>query len=67
MRVAIFAGAMGTAAAYKPAPAEHHESATADSWAPAKIATRIRVHLAVDAPTPEARYFQATGRYPCDD
>ena len=58
-----------------------HESAVADSWcsagaglyaaavpiAPAKIATRIRVHLAVDAPTPEARYFQATGRYPCDD
>lgn len=40
---------------------------TAIPIAAARLALAIRFHLDVPGETPEARYFAATGRYPCDD
>lgn len=57
---------MGTAT-LTPPPRTRAAEAPAPDADPAVIAQRIRVHLWCDGPTPEARYFAATGRYPNDE
>lgn len=57
---------MGTAT-LAPPPRPRAAEGLAPEHDPAVIAQRIRVHLWADGPSPEARYFAATGRYPNDE
>lgn len=58
---------MGTATMTTPRPAPSVAPAAAPTISAAELARRIRIHLDAAGPTPEARYYAATGRYPCDD